>query len=135
VTTLELGLLGTLALATTLYFLGQFIVRRSAFLQRYSIPVPVVGGVLFALVLAAAGLAADVEFRMDDSPRDPLLLAFFATLGLGADVRSLARGGWKLVMLIGLFVALMILQGGIGPALAECSTCTRWSACSAARSP
>lgn len=117
--TLELDLLGTLALATALYFLGQFIVRRSAFLRRYSIPVPVVGGVLFALVLAAAGLIADVEFRMDDSPRDPLLLAFFATLGLGADVRSLARGGWKLVILIGLFVALMILQGVIGLAMAR----------------
>lgn len=117
--TLELNLLGTLALATALYFLGQFIVRRSAFLQRYSIPVPVVGGVLFALVLAGASLVADVEFRMDDSPRDPLLLAFFATLGLGADVRSLARGGWKLVILIGLFVALMVLQGVIGLAMAR----------------
>jgi ESS family glutamate:Na+ symporter len=116
---LQLDLLGTLALATALYFLGQFIVRRSEFLQRYSIPVPVVGGVLFALVLAAAGLVADVEFRMDDSPRDPLLLAFFATLGLGADVRSLARGGWKLVILIGLFVALMILQGVIGLVMAR----------------
>jgi glutamate:Na+ symporter, ESS family len=118
VRTLELNLLGTLALATALFFVGQFIVRRSAFLQRYSIPVPVVGGVLFALALAMASLVADVEFRVDDSPRDPLLLAFFATLGLGADVRSLARGGWKLVILIGLFVALMILQGVIGLAMA-----------------
>ena len=117
--TLELNLLGTLALSTALYFLGQFIVRRSAFLQRYSIPVPVVGGVLFALVLAMASLVAEVEFRMDDSPRDPLLLSFFATLGLGADVRSLARGGWKLVILIGLFVALMILQGVIGLVMAR----------------
>ncbi len=56
---------------------------------------------------------------MDDSPRDPLLLAFFATLGLGADVRSLARGGWKLVILIGLFVAVMILQGVVGLAMAR----------------
>jgi ESS family glutamate:Na+ symporter len=119
VRTLELNLLGTLALATALFFLGQFIVRRSAFLQRYSIPVPVVGGVLFALVLAAASLVADVQLTMNDSPRDPLLLAFFATLGLGADVRSLARGGWKLVILIGLFVAVMILQGVIGLLMAR----------------
>jgi len=118
VRTLELNLIGTLALATALFFVGQFLVRRSAFLQRYSIPVPVVGGVLFALALAVASLVADVDFRMDESPRDPLLLAFFATLGLGADVRSLARGGWKLVILIGLFVALMILQGVIGLAMA-----------------
>jgi len=119
VRTLQLDLLGTLALATALFFLGQLIVRRSEFLQRYSIPVPVVGGVLFALVLAGADLVADLEFRTDDSPRDPLLLAFFATLGLGADVRSLARGGWKLVILLGLFVALMILQGVIGLAMAR----------------
>jgi Na+/glutamate symporter len=39
VRTLELNLLATLALATALFFLGQLIVRRSQFLQRYSIPV------------------------------------------------------------------------------------------------
>jgi len=119
VKTVELNLLATLALATALFFIGQFIVQRSAFLQRYSIPVPVVGGVLFALLLAVAGVVADVQLTMDDSPRDPLLLAFFATLGLGADVRSLMRGGWKLVILIGLFVAVMILQGVIGLAMAS----------------
>jgi ESS family glutamate:Na+ symporter len=117
--TMELNLLATLALATALFFIGQLIVQRSTFLQRYSIPVPVVGGVLFALLLAVAGLVADVQLTMDDSPRDPLLLAFFATLGLGADVRSLMRGGWKLVILIGLFVAVMILQGAIGLAMAS----------------
>jgi glutamate:Na+ symporter, ESS family len=117
--TVELNLLATLALATALFFIGQLIVQRSTFLQRYSIPVPVVGGVLFALLLAVAGLVADVQLTMDDSPRDPLLLAFFATLGLGADVRSLMRGGWKLVILIGLFVAVMILQCVIGLAMAS----------------
>jgi ESS family glutamate:Na+ symporter len=119
VKTVELNLLATLALATALFFVGQLIVQRSRFLQRYSIPVPVVGGVLFALLLAVAGLVADVQLTMDDSPRDPLLLAFFATLGLGADVRSLMRGGWKLVILIGLFVAVMIMQGAIGLVMAR----------------
>jgi len=117
--TLELNLLATLALATALFFIGQLIVQRSTLLQRYSIPVPVVGGVLFALLLAVVGLIADLQVTMDDSPRDPLLLAFFATLGLGADIRSLARGGWKLVILIGLFIAVMILQGAVGLALAR----------------
>jgi len=119
VNTIDLDLLGTLALATALFFVGQLCVRRSAFLQRYSIPVPVVGGVLFALVLAAAGLVADVRFTMDESLKDPLLLAFFATLGLGADVSALMRGGRRLVILLFLFVALMILQCAIGLGLAR----------------
>jgi ESS family glutamate:Na+ symporter len=119
VQTIDLNLAETLALATALFFVGQLIVQRSGFLQRYSIPVPVVGGVLFALALAVAGLVADVQFRMDESLKDPLLLAFFATLGLGADVRSLARGGWKLVILLGLFVAVMVMQCAIGVGMAR----------------
>ena len=66
--TLELNLLATLALATALFFIGQLIVQRSTLLQRYSIPVPVVGGVLFALLLAVVGLIADLQVTMDDSP-------------------------------------------------------------------
>ncbi len=117
--TLDLNLLQTLALALTLYFVGQVLVRRSAFLQRYSIPVPVVGGVLFALAVAGVGLATKFQFTFDESLKDPLLLAFFATLGLGADVRSLARGGWKLVLLLVLFVLVMVMQNAIGLVMAR----------------
>ena len=117
--TLALNLFGTLALATALFFVGQVLVQRSALLQRYSIPVPVVGGVLFAVALAALGLLFRVQFSIDDTLKDPLLLAFFATLGLGADVRSLARGGWKLVILLVLFVVLMAMQCAIGMGLAR----------------
>ena len=106
-------------LATALFFLGHFIVGRSEFLQRYSIPVPVVGGVLFAAAVAVVGLVAHVQVDVDASPKDPLLLAFFATLGLGADVRSLAKGGRKLVVLLLLFVAMMVMQNAIGLGMAK----------------
>jgi glutamate:Na+ symporter, ESS family len=117
--TLNLNLFATLAAATALFFVGQLIVRQSAVLQRYSIPVPVVGGVLFALVLAVAGLVMPIEFAIDETLKDPLLLAFFATLGLGANVRSLARGGRKLVILLVLFVLLMLLQNAVGLLMAR----------------
>jgi ESS family glutamate:Na+ symporter len=117
--TIDLNLLETLALATALFFVGQLVVARSGFLQRYSIPVPVVGGFLFALAAAAIGLAGGLQFSIDESAKAPLLLAFFATLGLGADVRSLAQGGWRLVILLVLFVAMMTMQCGIGLAMAR----------------
>jgi ESS family glutamate:Na+ symporter len=119
VSTITLGLFGTLTLATVLFFAGQLLVQASTVLQRYSIPVPVVGGVLFALAMAAVGLVAGVQLVIDESLKDPLLLAFFATLGLGADVRSLARGGWKLVILLLLFVVLMVMQCAVGVGLAR----------------
>ena len=117
--TLNLNLFATLALSTALFFVGQLIVQHSAVLRRYSIPVPVVGGFLFALALALVGLVRPVEFTMDEALKEPLLLAFFATLGLGADVRSLARGGRKLVVLLVLFVLLMTLQNAVGLVMAR----------------
>ena len=117
--TIDLNLLHTLGIATALFFVGLVIVQRSAWLQRYSIPVPVVGGVLCALALAIVGLVTHVQFGFDESLKGPLLLAFFATVGLGADLRSLMKGGWKLVILLALFVTLMLLQNAIGLGLAK----------------
>jgi ESS family glutamate:Na+ symporter len=117
--TFDLSTLQTLALATALFFIGQFVVQRSALLQRYSIPVPVVGGFLFALLMAVLGLVLDIEVSMDESMKAPLLLAFFATLGLGSDVRSLARGGRKLFILLFLFLLMMFMQEGIGLLMAR----------------
>jgi ESS family glutamate:Na+ symporter len=117
--TVNLNLFATLAAATALFFVGQLVVRQSAVLQRYSIPVPVVGGVLFALALALVGLFRPVAFTIDETLKGPLLLAFFATLGLGADVRSLAKGGRKLVILLVLFVLLMSLQNAVGLLMAR----------------
>lgn len=117
--TLDLNTLETLALATALFFMGQFVVQRFTLLQRYSIPVPVVGGFLFALLMAILGLVLDIEVSMDESMKGPLLLAFFATLGLAADLRSLARGGRKLGILLFLFVLLMFMQEGIGLLMAR----------------
>jgi ESS family glutamate:Na+ symporter len=118
VSSLDLNLLETLAVATALFFVGQLIVGRSAVLQRFSIPVPVVGGVLFALLVAVLDGVTGLRFTMDESLKAPLLLAFFATLGLGADVRSLSRGGWKLVILLALFVVVMVMQCAIGVGMA-----------------
>jgi ESS family glutamate:Na+ symporter len=117
--TINLNLLATLGLATALFFVGQIIVARSALMRRYSIPVPVVGGFLFAIALALIGLVVPVQFTMEESLKAPLLLAFFATLGLGADVRALGRGGRKLVILLALFVLMMMIQNAIGIAMAR----------------
>lgn len=116
---INLNLLATLGLAAALFFFGQLVVSRSAILRRYSIPVPVVGGFLFALVLALVGVVVPVQFIIDESLKGPLLLAFFATLGLGADVRSMGRGGRKLVILLVLFVLLMMIQNAIGILMAR----------------
>jgi ESS family glutamate:Na+ symporter len=49
--------------------------------------------------------------------QSPLLLIFFSTVGLGADVRTLGQGGRKL-LLLGAVVVALVLQNVVGVAIA-----------------
>lgn len=109
----------TLVVATLVLLLGRWLIGRVAFLRTYTIPEPVVGGLLVALLVTALrGLEVQVTF--DASLQSPLMLMFFASVGLGADARSLAQGGVKLLVLLAVVVAMLILQNviGVGAAIA-----------------
>ena len=54
------------------------------------------------LLLALRGL--DIEVRFDTSLQTPLMLAFFATIGLSADFASLKKGG----RVVGVFLLAVI---------------------------
>jgi glutamate:Na+ symporter, ESS family len=112
--TIELNLIYTLLLATLIYFVGQALVSRVALLKRFSIPAPVVGGVLVAVVLALADGLLDTRVAFTMTLKDPLLQVFFATVGLSADVRMLAKGGPRLLVFLGLGAVFIVVQNGIG---------------------
>jgi ESS family glutamate:Na+ symporter len=109
----------TLVVATLVLLLGRWLIGRIGFLRTYSIPEPVVGGLLVAL-LVTASRGLDVEVTFDASLQSPLMLMFFASVGLGADARSLAQGGVKLLVLLAVVVVMLVLQNvvGVGAAIA-----------------
>ncbi|HWS12420.1 MAG TPA: sodium/glutamate symporter, partial [Rhodocyclaceae bacterium] len=109
----------TLAAATLVLLLGRTLIGRIGFLRAYSIPEPVVGGLIVALLVTGLrGFELQVSF--DSSLQSPLMLMFFASVGLSADARSLARGGLKLVVFLAIVAAMLIMQNliGVGAALA-----------------
>ena len=68
-----------------------------------------------AAVLRCITARGRVSF--DLGMRDILLLYFFAALGLNSNVRSLADGGWKLVILLVLAGGYIVLQNLVGMGL------------------
>ena len=50
----------------------------------------------------------------DMAMKEPLMLAFFTTIGLGADVKLLARGGPRLLLFAGVCLAYLIVQDALG---------------------
>jgi ESS family glutamate:Na+ symporter len=111
---IELNLLYTLLLAMVVFFAGRFLVSRVSWLERFSVPAPVVGGVLIAVVLALAQGVGGVTVSFDMSLKDPLLLAFFTSVGLAADARMLAKGGARLFIFLAICAVYIIVQNIIG---------------------
>lgn len=90
---IHLDTLSTLVAATLVLLLGRKLVHRVSFLRRYTIPEPVAGGLLAALALLALKQSMGWEINFDMTLKEPLMLAFFATIGLNANLASLRAGG------------------------------------------
>ena len=116
---INLAVPATLAVAALVLVVGRRMVERVGLLRRYSIPDAVIGG-LVAAILIAGLRAAGPQITFDTSLQPSLMLAFFATIGLGADVKMLARGGVALVLFTACAVGMLLMQNvvGVGAALA-----------------
>ena len=87
----------TLAMAAVLLLLGYFVRNKVSFLGKYCIPAPVVGGFLFMFVTFAGHQSGSFTFDFTNTFQSPFMLAFFTTVGLGASVKLLKKGGVMLV--------------------------------------
>lgn len=110
--------LQTLALAAIVIITGQILVRRISFLSRYNFPSPVVGGLLFALIFLLAKEAFGFDVQFEKTFQEPLMIAFFASLGFGASWISLKKGGKDVLFFLFLSVVFLIAQIALGIAVA-----------------
>jgi len=115
---LKLDLVQTVAFAGLVLFAGYGIRRVVRPLARNNVPAPVIGGLLAAVVilLARGGGAGVVQF--DTTLQAPLMIAFFTTIGLGASVSLLRRGGPQVGLILVVATVVAALQNGLGMLLA-----------------
>ncbi|NWB26775.1 sodium/glutamate symporter [Pseudomonas gingeri] len=114
----QLDFYGTLVAASLVLLLGRGLCARVGFLRTYNIPEPVAGGLVVALVLLLLRVFFDFKVGFDTSLQTPLMLAFFATIGLNADFTSLKKGGRVLGTFLLVVVGLLVVQNALGVSLA-----------------
>ncbi|MBK5341314.1 sodium/glutamate symporter [Pseudomonas sp. TH49] len=114
---IQLDFYGTLVAASLVLLLGRGLIARVDFLRNYNIPEPVAGGLVVALVLLMLR-TFDIEIRFDTSLQTPLMLAFFATIGLSADFASLKKGGRVVGIFLLAVTGLLLVQNALGIGLA-----------------
>lgn len=106
-------------IAVVLLLAGKAITLRSQMLRRYSIPEPVVGGVLCAGFVAVIYFALGRQIGFQLEVRDFLLLVFFAGIGLKSDVGTLVRGGRPLFILLIAATVFIVVQNLAGMSVAS----------------
>lgn len=109
----------TFTIAVVLLLAGKIVILNTPVLQKYSIPEPVIGGLLCTIVVALAYAAFERKIIFDLGMRDVLLLLFFAGIGLKADIKTLMTGGRPLAVLLSLAIVFMLIQNVAGMSMAS----------------
>ncbi len=108
----------SLLAACLVLVVGALLTRNVGVLARYNIPEPIVGGLLFAVLVALLGVLTGIQVSLDVTVRPFLLLVFFASIGLTADMRLLARGGARLLRFLLILLPFLFAQDALGVAAA-----------------
>ncbi|WP_164971432.1 sodium/glutamate symporter [Clostridium tetani] len=117
--TLKIDMVTTLTLAILMFFLGDLLKKKVNFFERFCIPSPVIGGLLFSIFTLILKQANVITITMDATFQSPFMLVFFTTIGLGGSFSLLKKGGKPLIIYWALCGILAVSQNLIGVYMAK----------------
>ena len=109
-TIIELDMIQTAGVGALALIVGMILTRKVAFLQKFCVPSPVSGGIIFSLITLALYGWFDVEVSFDGTLKDVFMLAFFTSVGFQSDLKVIKKGGKLLVIMLALLVVIIALQ-------------------------
>lgn len=116
---IELDMYQTLAVAVLVLMLGKFLRARVQVLERFCIPAPVIGGVLFAIFTCVCYVTGVAEFAFDDILKEVCMVMFFTSVGFQANLKVLKSGGRAMIVFLGVVVVLIVSQNFVAVGLAK----------------
>ncbi|TJX65205.1 sodium/glutamate symporter [Soehngenia saccharolytica] len=119
INTFSLNLIATLALSVLLLMLGYSIRGKVKFLQKFCIPAPVIGGLLFSILVFVLRQNKVAYIQMDTVLQTPLMIMFFTTVGITGSFKVIKKGGKILIIYWVLTSLLAVTQNFIGLSIAK----------------
>lgn len=107
---IQLDMYQTLAAAVLVLLLGNYLRKKINFLEKFCIPAPVIGGLLFAIFTCMCYTTGIIEFSFDDTLREVCMVFFFTSVGFQANLKVLKSGGRSLIVFLCLVIALIFSQ-------------------------
>ena len=109
-TSIELDMIQTAGVGALALIVGMVLTRKVDFLQRFCVPSPVSGGIIFSLITLILYGWFHVEVSFDGTLKDVFMLAFFTSVGFQSDLKVIKQGGKLLVIMLTLLAVIIALQ-------------------------
>ena len=106
----DLNMIQTAGIGALALMIGMVLTRKVAFLQKFCVPSPVTGGLIFSLLTLALYAWCHVEVSFDKTLQDVFMVAFFTCVGYQCDLKVLKKGGKLLGLMLLLLVLMIVLQ-------------------------
>ncbi|MGI1660119.1 MAG: sodium/glutamate symporter [Desulfitobacterium sp.] len=116
---IEVNMIQTVALGVIMFLIGEMIVRRIPWLQKYCIPAPVVGGLIFAIFHAFGVQSGVFAFAFNQTLKDFFMIGFFSTIGFMASLRIIKQGGIAIIIMLLVSIVMLIIQNIWGVSMAR----------------
>lgn len=116
---LSLDMYQTLALAVVVLVFGANLKKQVKVLEKFCIPSPVVGGIVFACLSCILYKLNILEFSFDETLKSICMMVFFTSVGFNANLKILKSGGINLVLLLVCICVLILCQNGLAVVLAK----------------
>ena len=118
-TTLKLDLMQSFALALCVYYLGVLLKKKISILEKFCIPAPVAGGIVFAILHLITRNTLNFSIGIDTTFQRPFMMVFFTTIGMTASLQLVKKGGLGLVIFWVLATVLCVFQDALGIGIAK----------------
>ncbi len=109
-TVIHLDMLQSAGVGALALVVGMIMTRKIDFLQKFCIPSPVSGGLLFSVITLFLYSFTDMELEFDTTLQNFFMLAFYTSVGFQSDPKVLRQGGKPLAIMLILLVFMMSLQ-------------------------
>ena len=116
---ISLDMYQTLGLAVVVLLFGNWLKKKVKVLEKFCIPAPVVGGIIFAILSCILYCTGLMELSFDETLKTVCMVIFFTSVGFQANLKVLKKGGLGLVIFLACVFVLICLQNGLAVGISK----------------
>lgn len=116
---ITLDMYQTMAVAVVALLLGKFLRNKIYIFNKFCIPSPVIGGLIFAILTCICYNVGIAEFEFNDVLKEVCMVFFFTSVGFQANLKVLKQGGKSLIVFLVLVFVLILSQNFLAVGLSK----------------